>query len=249
MIGEFLGEVEGLIFDAVGTLIEPTPSVAEVYRAVAASRGLAIEVGAMRDCFRSAFGAATCDDGRGPLSTSEDCERRRWRSIVDGCLKGVSDPSAAFESLWEHFGQPSAWRAFPDVGPTLRSLADAGLPIRVGSNFDGRLRPVLRGLPDLAPWADSALISSEVGVRKPHPDFFRAACESLGLPTSRVLYVGDDQVNDLEGARSAGLKSLLLDRSGRSVDRSSTIRSLEDLLDRDFPPDRLIPARPPASLG
>ena len=225
-LAEILEEIDGVLFDAVGTLIEPTPPVAEVYRAAAEARGLSIESDAMRGRFRSAFRETERADSLGALATDEARERSRWRRIVDGCLAELPDRSASFDALWDHFGRPSAWRAFPDVGPTLRTLRDAGLAIRIGSNFDGRLRPVLRGLPELAPWADDVLISSEVGVRKPHPEFFRAACESLGLPPGRVLCVGDDEANDLEGARAAGLRAVLLDRDGRG----RGIRSLAELL-------------------
>ena len=87
-----------------------------------------------------------------------------------------------------------------------------GVSLCVGSNFDGRLRGVVQGLPELAAWVDSLVISSEVGYRKPHPSFFRAACDHLGLPPERVLCVGDDLENDVRGAIRAGLSGLLLDR-------------------------------------
>jgi putative hydrolase of the HAD superfamily len=61
------------------------------------------------------------------------------------------------------------------------------------------------------------VISAEVGYRKPHPAFYRAACESLGLPAERVLCVGDDPENDVLGPRRAGLRGVLLDRGLRSA--------------------------------
>jgi putative hydrolase of the HAD superfamily len=87
-----------------------------------------------------------------------------------------------------------------------------GVSLCVGSNFDGRLRGVVQGLPELASWVDTLVISSEVGFRKPHASFFQAACEHLGLPPERVLCVGDDLENDVRGAIRAGLSGLLLDR-------------------------------------
>ena len=84
-------------------------------------------------------------------------------------------------------------------------LRGAGLPVRIASNFDGRLRAVAAGLPELAGFVDTLIISSEVGYRKPHPAFYAAACASLGLPTDRVLSVGDDPENDVLGAERAGL--------------------------------------------
>ena len=79
-----------------------------------------------------------------------------------------------------------------------------GVSVCVGSNFDARLRGVVQGLPELDSCVDSLVISSEVGYRKPHPSFFRAACDHLGLPPERVLCVGDDLENDVRGADPRG---------------------------------------------
>ena len=100
------------------------------------------------------------------------------------------------------------------------------MQICVGSNFDGRLRGVLRGLPELAGLVETVTVSSEVGYRKPHPGFYRAACARLGLPPARVLSVGDDPENDDEGARRAGLRAALIDRAGRRPDRPVVLPDL-----------------------
>ncbi len=102
-----------------------------------------------------------------------------------------------------------------------------GFRVVVASNFDGRLRGVAAGLPGLAGFVDSPVISSEVGYRKPHPSFYGAACARLGLPPARVLCVGDDPENDVRGAQRAGLRGLLLDRDGR---QPSDLASSPDLL-------------------
>ena len=72
------------------------------------------------------------------------------------------------------------------------------------------------GLADLDGFSEVLIISSEVGHRKPHPNFYAAACASLGLPPERVLCVGDDPENDVLGPERAGLRGALLDREGRS---------------------------------
>jgi putative hydrolase of the HAD superfamily len=122
---------------------------------------------------------------------------------------------------------------FGDVGPALESAERAGLAVRIASNFDGRLRQVVRGLPVLADWADRLLISSEVGVRKPHPDFYLAACASMGLAPAQVLCIGDDRENDLEGPRRAGLQGCLVDRKRKlppELPRVANVQALVEFL-------------------
>jgi putative hydrolase of the HAD superfamily len=204
--------IDGIVFDAVGTLIKPEPSVAATYTAAARSQGVELGTEEVRARFHVHFQSDAVHGEQGVLSTDEATERRRWRRIVAGVLPEIPDPDRAFDELWEHFSSPRSWRCFPDVVPTMKALKEMGVSLCVGSNFDGRLRGVVQGLPELASWVDSLVISSEVGYRKPHPSFFRAACDHLGLPPERVMCVGDDVENDVRGAIRAGLLGLLLDR-------------------------------------
>ena len=209
-------DVDGIVLDAVGTLIDPVPSVSQVYLAAAARQGLTVELAEIKVRFGRYFRNDEVDEQLGPMATDEASEYRRWRRIVANVLPDLPDPDRAFAELWDHFGHPSAWRCFPDVAPGLRALREAGWPIRIASNFDGRLREVTAGLADLNGFADVLIISSEVGHRKPHSRFYHAACASLGLPPDRVLCVGDDPENDVLGPERAGLKGALLDRNRRA---------------------------------
>jgi putative hydrolase of the HAD superfamily len=214
-----LNGIRGIVFDAVGTLIKPVPSVAEAYTAAAGRQGVVINPAEARRRFQHHFQHEAEHAGNGLFSTDEGTERRRWRAIVRGVLAEVPDPNRAFEELWDHFSQPASWRCYPDVEPALGGLADAGISVCVGSNFDSRLRGVAQGLSELESHLDALVISSEVGYRKPHPDFFRAVCIHLGLPAQQVLCVGDDGENDVRGAIRAGLSGILIDRAGnRPVD-------------------------------
>jgi putative hydrolase of the HAD superfamily len=206
------GNIDGIVLDAVGTLINPVPSVARMYAATAARQGLTVEEAEVKRRFGLHFRNDEVDEQLGPMATDEAIEYRRWRRIVANVVPDLPDPDRGFNELWDHFGRPEAWRCFPDVGPGLLALREAGIPVRVASNFDGRLRAVAAGLPELAGFVDTLVISSEVGYRKPHPAIYAAACASLGLPPARVLSVGDDPENDVHGAERAGLRGALLDR-------------------------------------
>lgn len=221
--------IEGIVLDAVGTLIEPEPSVAEVYLAAARRQGIVLRAEDVHARFGRHFRDDEADESLGPMVTSEPLERRRWRRIVGQVLLEVADPDRAFDELWDHFGSAGAWRCFADAGPVVATLRSAGFRLAVGSNFDGRLRRVLAGLPELAALCPSLVISSEVGYRKPHPRFYQAVCETLGLAADRLLFVGDDPENDVAGPTRAGLRGVLLDRRGVSQ-RPPVIADLRALL-------------------
>jgi len=219
--------IEGIILDAVGTLIDPKPSVARAYADAALRQGVVVDVAEVKQRFGRHFRNDEVDEQRGPMITDESIEFRRWRRIVTNVLPDLPDPDRAFHELWEHFGRPEAWQCFPDVAAGLTALREAGYRLQIASNFDGRLRAVADGLPDLAGFVETLVISSQVGYRKPHPAFYGAACDRLGLQPDRVLCVGDDLENDVRGAQRAGLRGVLLDRDGR---RPAGLESFPDLL-------------------
>jgi putative hydrolase of the HAD superfamily len=226
--------IEGIVFDAVGTLIDPDPPVAEVYAAAARRQGVELEPGLVRSRFYRSFQSDEVDEVRGPLATDELNELRRWRRIVAGALPELPDPERAFAELWEHFSRPGSWTLFPDVAPALEAIGAAGLPVRIGSNFDARLRSVVAGLPELAQVVGPLIISSEVGYRKPHPAFFEAVRASFGLPAERIVCIGDDLDNDVRGALGSGLRGVLLDRkgkhSGANIPRIASLSALRSAL-------------------
>lgn len=217
--------IEGIVLDAVGTLIEPEPSVAIAYTEAAARQGVALDPSEVKRRFHAHFREDEASDSQ---RTDEAIEYQRWQRIVGAVLPEVADRERAFQELWEHFARPDAWRVFPDGAAAIEALSRRGFRLRIGSNFDRRLRGIVAGQPALRPLqGDGALvISSEVGYRKPHPDFYRVACEGMGLPASRVLWVGDDVENDVRGPRRAGLWAVLIDRRGRESDHIPTLHDL-----------------------
>jgi len=223
-------DIQGIVFDAVGTLIHASPSVAEVYAEVAARQGVRLDREEVRSRFYRHFGDEEVDDLRGPLATDEAAERKRWRRIVRNVLPEVPDPEQAFRALWDHFGRSDSWGLDPDAAETITALRAAGLRVRIGSNFDGRLRAVVRGWTDLDMAAEPLLISSEIGFRKPHPAFYEAARAGLSLPAAHILWVGDDVENDYQGPIRSGFQAVLLNPAGAPVDPAiRTIRRLAEL--------------------
>jgi putative hydrolase of the HAD superfamily len=202
--------IRAVFFDAVGTLIHPHPSPGEVYALVGRRWGSRLPLDAIVPRFRLAFAREDEIDREAGWRTSEAREIERWRRIVGTVLDDVTDPEGCFQELREHFARPEVWRCESGVETVFAALAARGLVVGVASNFDGRLRRVLAGLPPLrSVWR--LVISSEMGWRKPAPEFFSGLCRVTGLAGDEILMVGDDPVNDGAGAEAAGLRILLLD--------------------------------------
>ena len=97
------------------------------------------------------------------------------------------------------------------------------------SNWDATLEGLIRKM-GMLPYFDEVIASAAVGCRKPSPAIFEIALERMGLEPCRVVHVGDLPEADGEGARSAGIRPVIIDRGGRFPDCPFTrIDSLEKL--------------------
>lgn len=220
-------QIRGVAFDAVGTVIVPNPSAPDVYAEAARAFGLEADTAAILARFLDAFRAEESRDRDSGWATSEDREEARWRTIVAASLPG--SPPACFDRLYEHFAQPEAWAVPPDVPPLLEELAGCGAVLALASNYDRRLNAVVAGRPELAPLAGRVVVSSQVGVRKPHPAFFARVAEAMGLKAEEILFVGDDWENDYQGATAAGMPGALIDPKGRHAGVPGRVASLAEL--------------------
>lgn len=203
-----LAGIRAVFLDAVGTLIVPHPSAAETYAVAGRQFGSRLDVSAIRRRFRDALRTWDARDEAVGWRTDEAREERRWRNVVGQVFAGEISHNAidaCFAELFAHFGRPEAWRVIPETAVLVRSLTERGLVVGVGSNYDRRLHAVLDGFPELAP-VKIRVISSEVGWRKPAPEFFAAVARAAGCASGAILFVGDDERNDLEGASQAGLR-------------------------------------------
>ncbi len=121
------------------------------------------------------------------------------------------DMHAAFHDWW----QPHTYLD-PQVPALFDALRERGLRIGVLSNTvwsradherifarDGVLERI-----------DGAVYSSEIPWTKPHPEAFRAALDAVGVrEPDAAVFVGDRPFDDIHGAKSAGLRAVLLPHS------------------------------------
>jgi putative hydrolase of the HAD superfamily len=200
-----------VFFDAVGTLIHPEPPAPAVYAEAARRFGSRLDLPSIAARFHTAFCRQEELDHAGGLRTDEAREVARWRAIVAEVLDDVTDPEGCFAFLYAHFARPTAWRCDPEAAAVVAALASRGYRLGIASNFDARLRQVAAGLPGLAP-IEFLVISSEVGWRKPAPEFFHQMCALRGefrtsperqrgvsLPPSLALGAGRRVVQPLPG--------------------------------------------------
>lgn len=121
----------------------------------------------------------------------------------------------------------------PDAIPLLDSLRDRGIRVGLCSNAPYRVESLHGQLAFLGVEShlDAVTFSAEVGWRKPSPRIFEAAMRALGTRPERTVMVGDSEAADIAGAHAAGMRGVLVRRSGTggSGDADAVIAALREL--------------------
>lgn len=127
------------------------------------------------------------------------------------------------------YGEPFWFCPFSDVVPCLERLTELGIRLAVVSNWDISLHRVLESLA-LDHYFETVIASLEEGPEKPDPRLFEIALTRLQLEPNDVVHVGDQLVDDIEGATAAGIRAILLDRTNENPGVTS-ISSLDRLME------------------
>jgi len=149
---------------------------------------------------------------------------------------GVPPSEATREALTDlhaYHRQHNLWEFVPEpVRPALEQLRDLGLRLTVVSNANGTLCAHMKriGLDSLL---DCVLDSYDERVEKPDPRLFEIALDRSRARRETTIHVGDLYNIDVVGARSAGLRAVLVDEADLRPDADCPrIRSLDELVAR-----------------
>src|SRR5919199_925279 len=210
-----------IFLDAVGTLFGIRGSVGQVYGAIARQFGVEVPAQALIEAFVDAFAASGSPifPGTEPEEIPQ-CEFEWWRVIAlrtfqqVGVLNQFADFTDFFDELYNHFATAEPWFIYPDVLPALEAWRRIGIQLGVLSNFDSRLYLVLKAL-KLEEFFTSVTISTQTGVAKPDPHIFAAALQKHYCDAQEAWHIGDSFKQDYQGAKAAGLRAILLERTGQ----------------------------------
>jgi len=225
-------EIDAVMFDAGGTLIDLQPSKDFVFHKVMSEHGFWISQKKVAEAMAHAereFDEESANlDGEHEDLFWDNFDRYvldRVGFTGDG-KKFAKDVSCEFEKIVPRL---DSWIEFPDARPLLEDLREHDFKLSVISNATDLVRRVFDHL-DLTRYFDSIIISAEVGVRKPDARIFHLSAKRANTPPNRVLYVGDKLAVDVVGAKRAGMNSILIDRANIYPDaRCIRIRTLRDL--------------------
>lgn len=141
-------------------------------------------------------------------------------------------------AVMEHRAFVSELQAPAENLDVLRQLHDDGLKLGVVSNahFLADLMHEDFDRLGIGAYLDDSVISSEMGVRKPHPAIFRKVLDELGVSPDEAIFVGDRVRDDIGGAQGIGMRGVLTrqyrqeEYEGTGVTPDYVVDRLPDLL-------------------
>ena len=133
---------------------------------------------------------------------AHDLSALRQETIRRALLAAGDDPALAVPAFAVFFDARQQVQLFDDVLPALARLA-ARWPIVALTNGNADVHRV----PGLGRHFHAALSARDLGLAKPAPAVFAAACRRAGAAPAATLHIGDDPALDVDGALAAGLQA------------------------------------------
>lgn len=197
----------------MGTLLTLEPTAPLLREALLARAGVDVGDEAARAATRDEFTFYRAHLHLGRDAAAVDELRRECGEAMRPAL-GLDVPN---EVLTAALLDALRFRAFDDAAPALARLREAGWRLVVVSNWDASLQDRLAET-GLAGLVDGAVASAEIGSAKPDGAIFARGLELAGVGADAAWHVGDSVEADVEGARAAGIRPVLVDRGDAGVD-------------------------------
>lgn len=144
----------------------------------------------------------------------DDARRERFRKVF--LALGVRLDPAHVNAVATAYrsGYMTSRRALDGAAALLAALQPRARIVIVTNNLLDEQQDKL-AFCGLAPLVDVLVASEDVGVSKPDPGIFRIALERGGVAADEAVMVGDSWVNDIAGARTAGIRGVWFNPDGR----------------------------------
>ena len=231
-------EVEALLFDVFGTVVDWRASIARLGAVFAASHGLGdCDWAAFADAWRARYqpAMAAVREGRRPFAKLDILHRENLEALLpEFGLEGLDETARReLNSFWHRL---DPW---PDAVPGMTRLKRRYI---LAAQSNGNVALIV----DMArhgglPW-DVVLGAEVVGHYKPLPEAYRGACALLDRVPARCLMVAAHN-DDLAAAQACGLQTAFVRRPAEkaptetadlepSGDWTLVVDSLEELAER-----------------
>lgn len=193
-----MSKIETVIFDAGGVLHETNSAVIN---------GLVRDLGLTSDVLRTIWAEQIPLLGSGKI-----IEEEFWYQVSD--KHGVRKVDTSENLLGRYFAQEL--KPHLRIAELVHKLGTDGMKLAVLSNT---IEPHARALRDAGLYDDfdQVFLSYEMGHRKPAPEIYQLALDSLGGEPGSMLFIDDDPHN-VGVAKQLGMDGIVFDNEAQAVE-------------------------------
>lgn len=158
------------------------------------------------------------------LKVMQDCDRtgiykdHHWEGIYrDTLASGIFRKNPTYQKYYHEFledNYPAAIVLYKDTISALEELRRRGYKVGILTNGPSEYQHMKVNRVHLPEHVDCVVVGGDLPHQKPHKYAFEVVCEKMGCALEEAAYVGDNPINDMDGARQAGLTPIWI----RSVD-------------------------------
>lgn len=149
-----------------------------------------------------------------------------WENIHGYLIhQGVFTEAPSFEDyrsfIYKYFSITAV--PFPETVPMLKKLHSLGYKTALITNGDHALQYAKIDMLSLREHFDEIIATGDYSVHKPDKEIFDIMRNKFVFNPDEMVYVGDNPINDIKGARNAGWKTVWMNSTGywdESVDRA-----------------------------
>ncbi|MCB0353924.1 MAG: HAD-IA family hydrolase [Bdellovibrionales bacterium] len=158
-----------------------------------------------------------------------------WSRFISNIFQQFSSkpvPAALLRELHGHFAKAES-RVLTSFAVDFVELCKRlNLSTGILTNNDHRIHKLIPDL-GIAHHFDHVFCASDLGYRKPSPNVFRGVEQRIGATPEEMLYVGDCDFADYQGALSAGWQAVWFNQGGRKTADNirAEIRCFQELIE------------------
>ena len=205
------GTIRAIFFDVDFTLIYPGPTFqGEGYRQACHAHGIAVDP--LRFDHAVKASSFILDEVEEPLY-DDGLFIHYTASIIEHMGGRGPEVVKAARDLYQAWAGNHHFELYDDVEPVLRALVEQGFIVGAISNSHRSLDAFLEHF-SLRGLIHAHVSSHEHGYMKPHRSIFDEALVRAGAEAASSMMVGDSLKADVQGALAAGMRAVLLRRSG-----------------------------------
>jgi len=204
-----------VFFDAGETLIYRNPSLTELSFRFFRKNGININ----RKKLTAAFNSAALEM-KPVVRQARMNDLQKWRVYIRRVFRklGVRDTRLA-ENLKDKLKCGSSFRPHSDALSTVKVFRRKNIKTGIISNAPKELKEILVRT-GLYRHFKPVIISEIAGYEKPDKRIFFKALKTAGVKAKDAVYVGDNYIADVEGAKKAGISPVWLVRKAKNSEFS-----------------------------